>query len=138
MPNTYGRAVEEIRPTQAAVEAAQERKTVIPVWFRRDDPHIIERIVGVLNQKKPVIIGVRWPHWRTLRNNYLLKDQKPLENAAHAVTLVGYRNNGGVAEGTTFIFRNSYGYDWGNAGCGFIHASYLRDNLVGAFFLRVP
>ena len=80
----------------------------------------------------------RWPHWKTLQSSYLLKGQKPLENAAHAVTLVGYRNTGGAAGGTTFIFRNSYGYQWGLAGCGFVHADYLRDNIVGAFFLRVP
>jgi hypothetical protein len=136
MPNTYGKSAADIRPSKAAIMMAQQRKQVLPVWFRRDDPDLVARIVGVLNQKKPVIIGVRWPHWRTLDGNYLLKNQKPLENASHAVTLVGYRNTGGTPEGTTFIFRNSYGYQWGLAGCGFIHEKYLREHLVGAFFLQ--
>lgn len=138
MPNTLGRRVEDIRPSKEAVEAARPLSSVVPVWFRRNDPYLVERIVSVLNQKKPVIIGVRWPHWRTLANNHLLKNQKPLEQAAHAVTLIGYRNIGGTPEGTTFIFRNSYGNDWGEAGCGFIHARYLRENLIGAFYLKLP
>jgi hypothetical protein len=138
MPNTIGRPVEDIRPTEAAVAAARELRAVVPVWFRRDDPYLIARIVGVLNEEKPVIVAVRWPHWRTLHNNFRLRNQVPLEDAAHAVTLVGYRNSGGTADGTTFIFRNSYGNGWGNAGYGFIDATYLREQLVGAFYLRLP
>jgi hypothetical protein len=138
MPNTYGKSASEIQPPPAAMEAARDRTSVIPVWFRHDDPYLVERLVAVLNQGKPVIIAVRWPHWRTLHGNYLLKNQKPLEGAAHAVTLVGYRNTGGASGETKFIFRNSYGYDWGLAGCGFISDSYLREHLLGACFLRMP
>lgn len=98
---------------------------------------MIERIVGRLNAGSPVIVGTRWPHWKTLQDNNTLRNQMPLENASHAVTLVGYRNEGGTPEGTTFIFRNSYGYDWGLAGCGFMAASYLQEHVVAALYLRV-
>ena len=138
MPNTVARRAEDIRPTLRALEAARDQKKVLPVLFRRTDPHLVERLVGVLNQDKPVVVALRWPHWRALENNFLLKGQKPAEGAAHAVTLVGYRHAGAGANGTTFIFRNSYGYEWGAGGCGFVHASYLREHIIGAFFLRVP
>jgi hypothetical protein len=138
MPNTFGKSASEIKPTPAAIDAARERMSAIPVWLRPDDPYLVERLVAILNQGKPVIIAIRWPHWRTLHGNYLLQNQKPLEGAAHAVTLVGYRNYGGAKGETKFIFRNSYGYDWGIAGCGFISDHYLRQYLLGACFLRVP
>jgi hypothetical protein len=138
MPNTFGKSAAEIKPTPAAVQIARQRRAVIPVWFRHDDPYLVERIVSVLNQDKPVIVAIRWPHPRTLRNNLLLKSQKPLEGAAHAVTLVGYKNSGGAEGETTFIFRNSWGYEWGAAGCAFLHEKFLRENILGACFLRVP
>ena len=138
MPNTFGKRASEIEPSPAALEAARDRMAVVPVWFRRDDPYLVGRIVSVLNQGKPVIIAIRWPHPRTVHKNYLLKNQKPLEGAAHAVTLVGYRNTGGAQGETKFIFRNSYGYDWGVAGCGFVSDQYLKEHLLGACFLRVP
>ncbi|MEX0325808.1 MAG: C1 family peptidase [Puniceicoccaceae bacterium] len=137
MPNTFGKSMGEIEPGEHVIDSAADRRGAIPVWFRADDPHLIERLVGALNQEKPVVIAVRWPNWRTLNRTFLLSGQQPMENAAHAVTLVGYRNPTGDPDATTFIFRNSYGIQWGNAGCGFIRASYLKENLLGAFFMRL-
>ena len=136
MPNTLGKKVEEIEPPAEAVEAARELGEVIPVWFRPNEPSIIERLVSVLNDGNPVILGVRWPHWRSLQDTNLLSEQKPVSGGAHAVTLVGYRNTGGTAEGTTFIFRNSYGYDWGLAGFGFMKAAYLKEHIIAALYLK--
>ncbi|MEX0330588.1 MAG: C1 family peptidase [Puniceicoccaceae bacterium] len=137
MPNTFGKSMGEIEPSESVIESAADRRGAIPVWFRADDPHLIERLVGALNQEKPVVVAVRWPNWRTLNRTFLLSAQKPMEDAAHAVTLVGYRNPTGNPDATTFIFRNSYGIQWGNAGCGFIRAAYLKENLLGAFFMRL-
>lgn len=137
MPNTFGKSMGDIHPSEAVIASAAERRGAVPVWFRADDPYLIERLVSVLNQEKPVVIGVRWPNWRTLNRTFLLSGQKPMEDAAHAVTLVGYRNPTGDPEATTFIFRNSYGVQWGNAGCGFIRAEYLKEHLLGAFFMRM-
>lgn len=137
MPNTFGKSMGEIEPGKSVIESAKDRRGAIPVWFRHDDPHLIERLVNVLNQEKPIVVAVRWPNWRTLNRTFLLSGQKPMEDAAHAVTLVGYRNPTGNPDATTFIFRNSYGIQWGNAGCGFITADYLRQNLLGAFFMRL-
>lgn len=137
MPNTYGKGMARIEPEASVITSARERRSAIPVWFRSDDPHLIERLVSVLNQEKPIVIGVRWPSWHRLRRNFLLDTQPPLEGAGHAVTLIGYRNPSGDPEATTFIFRNSYGNQWGNGGCGLISAEYLQRNLLGAFFMKV-
>jgi hypothetical protein len=138
VPNTYGKKIETIQPSAEAIAAAEIHTEVIPVWFRRNDPFLIERIVGALNEGKPVIVGVHWPHWRTLEKNNLLRDQVPLNGGGHAVTLVGYRNPGGTLEETTFIFRNSYGQSWGMAGCGFMAGSYLKENVISALYLNLP
>lgn len=137
LPNTFGKKIERIQPSTEVIQAALERTSITPVWFRRNDPNLVERIVSCLNKGTPVIVGVRWPHWRTFRQNNTLRHQVPLENASHAVTLIGYRNNGGAAEGTTFIFRNSYGYDWGMAGCGFMASSYLEEHVLAALYLKL-
>lgn len=138
VPNTYGKNIDTILPSAEAIAAAEVHTAVIPVWFRRNDPFLIERIVGALNEGKPVIVGVHWPHWRTLETNNLLRDQVPLNGGGHAVTLVGYRNPGGTVEETTFIFRNSYGQAWGMAGCGFMAGSYLKENVISALYLNLP
>jgi len=138
MPNTFGKSVEEIQPAPGAVQSALGRRNVVPIWFRADDPHLIDRIVEALNQETPVILGVRWPHWRTLRHNSLLLKQQPLEGAGHAVTLIGYKSDTGNAAGTVFLFRNSYGIDWGTGGCGYMAADYLRRNIIGACHLTIP
>ena len=138
MPNTFGKSIEEISPPGEAVAAAEARRGVTPVWFRLNDPHLLERIVGALNAGKPVIIGVRWPNWRTFWDTNLLHKQTPMEEAAHAVTLIGYRKHKESLDEMRFIFRNSFGPEWGLAGCGFVTGHYLRENLLSALYLNVP
>ena len=67
----------------------------------------------------------------------LLRDQVPQSGAAHAVTVVGYRSDG-TPEGTVFIYRNSYGPQWGLGGYGLMDASYLKRHAIAAFCLLLP
>jgi len=138
MPNTFGKGIDEIQPTKSAIQAAEAGRTVTPVWFRADDPHLLERIIGALNQGKPVIIGIRWPNWRTFWDTNLLHRQTPMQDAAHAVTLIGYRKHQDSLDDMRFIFRNSFGPEWGLAGCAFVTGHYLRENLLSALYLNVP
>ncbi|HSH09380.1 MAG TPA: C1 family peptidase, partial [Oceanipulchritudo sp.] len=138
VPNTFGKRVDLIDPSKEAIAAATARRGATPVWFRLDDPQLLERIVGALNHGKPVIIGLRWPNWRTFWDTNLLHKQTPMEDGGHAVTLVGYRNPSGSLEEIRFIFRNSFGPEWGLAGCGFVTGHYLTQNLLSAFYLNVP
>jgi hypothetical protein len=101
-------------------------------------PDTILHIVNALNNGKPVVIGVAWPAQRTLRHNHLVSQQAPLDGPGHAVTLVGYRCETGRSQDVVFIFRNSYGMDWGLAGCGFMTADYLQANLLDAIYFIAP
>jgi len=41
-----------------------------------------------------------------------------MADGGHAVTLVGYKSATGRIEDAVFIFKNSYGVDWGQGGYG--------------------
>lgn len=138
VPNTFGVPLRDIRPGPTALADAAMRRNVVPLWFRRDDPDLLARIVHTLNEGSPVIVGLRWPHWRTLRNNPLLRDQQPLAGGGHAVTLVGYRCPDRDPAQLVFLFRNSYGVDWGIGGCGWVTADYLAAHLLAALRITVP
>jgi len=124
-------------PSDAALEEAATRRRVqvAVVSYAGDEaPH---RIAGVLNKNVPVIIGLRWPRNSVFAHNNLLHAQKPVEDSAHAIMIVGYRTES--ADGSlVFTFRNSYGPKWGLGGYGMVSAEYLRNNLLVAFALIVP
>ena len=138
MPNTFGKRVEELAPGPEALSEAPQLRTVVPVWIRANDPRLLERIVARLNEATPVVIGLRWPHWRTLERNAYVSDQVPLEGAGHAVTLIGYRSSNGNPESIAFLFRNSWGVRWGSGGCGYVSAKYVREQIITAFYLTLP
>lgn len=103
----------------------------------RDPERQIENIIHAINENVPVVIGVKWPHYKTLRHTALISGQKPRDDYSHAVTLIGYRNGAGAQEDTTFIFRNSWGRQWGSGGYGFVRYSYLKENMHSAIFLEI-
>lgn len=137
VPNTFGRAIKDISPSADAIFDAASRRHFLAIWFRTDSPDFVGQLVDALNQETPVVIGLRWPQPSTLEHNNLLRDQRPLAGAGHAVTLVGYRCADGLPGNLVFIFRNSYGVSWGLGGCGFVAARYVRDNVIAAFALRI-
>lgn len=97
---------------------------------------VVANIVHLLNGGVPVVVGLRWPHERALRRGVLLRSQRPRQGYAHAVTLVGYRTSADSGE-VEFIFRNSWGPEWGAGGYGYVALSYLGDHLLTAIFLDV-
>ena len=138
MPDTLGRKMAEIaEPSPEVVsEARSHRLVYVHQVPGRDDAARIGNIITALNAGVPVAIGLRWPNFRTLRTG-LLSEQTPVEGAAHAVTLVGYKNPSGPVEDTAFVFKNSYGPAWGEGGYGWVTWHYLQNNLLSAALLEV-
>ena len=85
----------------------------------------------------PVVVGLRWPHWRSLHPAPLLSGQTPREGRAHAVAIVGYVSEDGQPDNLRFIFKNSWGIRWGVGGSGFATIGYLHRNLLDAAVLEV-
>ncbi len=137
VPGSFASSQRDENPPIEALDDAVTRRTANPVWLNPQDPAILMQIALAMNQELPVIIGIRWPPQSKLEHNNLLKDQVPQPGAGHAVTLVGYTSDG-TPESLQFIFRNSYGPQWGLGGYGLMTGSYLQKNLISAFCRVVP
>lgn len=138
MPNTFGSNMRDIaEPDAKLVEQARSvRQVAIHRIPARDTTQAINGLVHALNAGVPPVVGLRWPHARSIRNGYLSR-QQPVEGYAHAVTLVGYRCETGRIEDAVFIFKNSWGPRWGQGGFGVATWEYLRENLQVAVVLDV-
>ena len=138
MPNTFGRNISTIADPPPAVvqEARTHQRVFVHLLPGRDGPTRINNLVHALNAGMPVAIGLAWPNYRTLRNGYL-SGQKPMPGAGHAVTVVGYRSATGRLEDAVFVFKNSYGVDWGQGGYGTVTYGYLNNHLHDAVLLEV-
>jgi hypothetical protein len=138
MPNTFGKKMEDIPepPPEVIAEARSRRRVFVHVLPGRDQPSQLANIIHALNGGTPVVIGLRWPHHRTVRSGFL-SQQQPILDYAHAVTIVGYRNKTGHLYDTIFSFKNSYGPDWGMGGYGEVTFQYLSRHLLHAIALEV-
>ncbi len=139
MRNTYGIKLDDMQePSPGLIQEARTRRNIsIHPVTGRDNAARIDNIIHVLNEGLPVVGGLGWPHWRTLRQRHVLSKQKPLEGKGHAVTFVGYTCPTGRKEDLRFTFKNSYGIRWGEGGYGFAEYEYVEKNLYGAAFLDI-
>jgi hypothetical protein len=123
-------------PPQVIDEARRHRRVSVVALPGRDQAARIANLMQALNAGIPVAIGVKWPPWRTLRTGYL-SGQKPLDQGGHAICIVGYENKTGSLADTVFIFKNSWGVNWGAGGYGFVTYRYLDHNLGETALLDV-
>ncbi|MDQ8188378.1 C1 family peptidase [Pelagicoccus sp. SDUM812002] len=97
----------------------------------------IENIVHVLNENMPVVVGVSWPAYSRIAHTSVLGKQPVRPNGGHAVTIIGYRCEDGTIENARFIFRNSWGDDWGAGGYGFFTYEYLMNHLDSCYVVEL-
>lgn len=136
LPDSFASYLRDADPPEAAIEDARNRRAFSMVRFAPRDENLVSKMVDVLNKEHLVILGIGWPAPSTIEHQNLLRDQAPQAGPAHAVTLVGYQSDG-TLDGVVFIYRNSYGPQWGEGGYGFMAASYLKKNVMNAFCLIV-
>jgi hypothetical protein len=55
----------------------------------------------------------------------------------HSITLAGYRDDTAANGGGVFVFRNSYGPDWGDSGYGTMSYAYARAYANDALWLEL-
>lgn len=86
----------------------------------------------VLSSERPVVVGFKIDDsWFSAVNGIIPKsDKQPIIGAHHAVCLVGYDDNK-----QTFIFRNSWGVSWGDAGNGYLPYSYFQNRFLEGWSL---
>jgi C1A family cysteine protease len=138
MPNAgYSKMTDIPEPSPELVNQARtHRRVFVHQMPGHDTAAQIANVILALNSGMPVVIGLRWPNYRTIRAGFL-GEQTPLSSSAHAVTLVGYQDSDEQIESTTFVFKNSYGPAWGEAGYGHVTYRYLQNNLLDAALIEV-
>lgn len=138
MPNTFGSKINAIEEPPAAIveEARKHQRIFVHRLPGRDPATLINNLVQALNAGVPIPVGLAWPNARTLRTGYL-SAQKPQANSDHAVTIVGYKCPTGRLEDTVFVFKNSWGAQWGQGGYGTVTYGYLSNYLGDAVVLEV-
>lgn len=154
VPQDLGFALEHvfqaIRGYGLALEQENSRKLELDEFDRIDEVSFspyritggnsengIQNLIHVLNANMPVVIGTEWPVGWRIQKTSLLSKQPAERGAGHAVTLVGYRCEGGNIENVKFIFRNSWGPRWGAGGYGFITYGYLRKHLTSSYVVEL-
>lgn len=91
----------------------------------------LDRAVAYLDRNIPVAGGFLWPThqgWQTqtvLGVEMMVPPAKDKVVDGHSVALVGYKKSPLFPGGGYFIFRNSWGGDWGDQGYGYMAFSYV-------------
>lgn len=136
----HGLALEQSREERSADAPYSMLDTVDFSPFMVPGSHSrqgIENIVHVLNANMPVVVGVSWPAYSRIAHTSVLGKQPVRPNGGHAVTIIGYRCEDGNIESAKFIFRNSWGDDWGAGGYGFFTYEYLMNHLNSCYVVEL-
>ena len=136
VPNRLGGKAIDNPPEELIAEARSIGRTTVHTIPGHNGATLANNVIHALNLGIPVPIGLRWPDGPGWRSVYL-NDQTTSANHRHAVTLVGYRCKTGRVEDAEFIFKNSWGLHWGQAGYGTATYAYLTKNLHAAVVLEV-
>lgn len=97
----------------------------------------LDRAIAYLDRNLPIAFGGWWPNgsaWGTtlvggieVMNVPPLSEKSTMVFDGHSVPLVGYRRDATFAGGGYFVFRNSWGPSWGDAGYGYMPFQYVLD-----------
>jgi hypothetical protein len=90
--NKIARPVTEVEPpSNKAINDALQRRNIQAIPIQGQGAQRGAQILFNLNQDRPIVIALGWPHYKTLENNPTLRKQTPLKDSLHTVTLIGYR-----------------------------------------------
>lgn len=125
----------KVGPSAAAISDAGTRRNVSAVWIKDWDAttgmsggHIAE-VKKQIMKDHPVAIGFRWPKneekYRKMVNGIMIVPPEEGVFDGHSIIMVGYKDDPSVPGGGYFIFKNSYGKDFGEDGYGKMPYEYL-------------
>jgi hypothetical protein len=134
LPNKIGRPVNEVEAPsiEALNDASRRRNLQTALILAKGDPAVAQILIN-LNQDRPVVAAMRWPHYNTFRQNATLRAQQPMKDSLHVVTLVGYQSDPSHPGSVLLVFRNSFGPRWGVGGYGYVASEYLKQHFLGGF-----
>ncbi|RKX31222.1 MAG: hypothetical protein DRP71_13795 [Verrucomicrobia bacterium] len=134
LTNKIARPVTEIDPpSNKAINDALQRRNIQAIPIQGQGAQSVAQILFNLNQNRPIVVALRWPHYTTINKNPTLRKQTPLKDSIHTVTLIGYRPDPAEPDSVLLLFRNSFGPQWGLGGHGYVALEYLNKHLRGGF-----
>lgn len=134
LPNKIGRPVSEVEdPSLDALNDASQRRNMQATLILAKGDTGVAQILFNLNQDRPVVASMRWPNYNTFRQNATLREQQPMKDSLHVVTLVGYQADPSNPGSVLLVFRNSFGPRWGVGGYGYVATEYLSKHFLGGF-----
>jgi C1A family cysteine protease len=122
-----------VRPTQECYQDSKQHKSLRYHRIKQNS----QQLKSALNSGYPVVFGITV--YESFESEEVAKtgvvpmptgDEKLL--GGHALLLVGYDN-----ESRQWLFRNSWGEEWGDKGYGYLPFKYLapKNNLAGDFWI---
>lgn len=155
----YGICMEIFMPYQATMADppnANQQK-LASVWKRLTPDFIkpwdnskgatdaqFNKAVTYLNQGLPIAVGLWWPKdgffsVNTINGVDIMSDPGKTNMAdGHSVSLVGYGKSPDFPGGGVFVFRNSWGTDFGNQGYGYFSFDYVKEYANDLLVYQAP
>lgn len=130
------------RPSKEALADAANRKNVATVVFEEDPERdgisldVIRAMCGSISEGWPVTMSVGWDDGDLDEGN-MLSERGVYSGNGHAIVLVGYTRSDSFSGGGKFVFRNSWGTDYGRNGYADISFQYLMEFGGKAFAIRL-
>ena len=64
---------------------------------------------------------------------YIFDDEND-HRGNHAIVIVGYKES--VSNGLLFLFKNSWGENWGDGGYGWLTERFIEKNIISALVME--
>jgi len=118
-------------PSDEALTDAAHRRDVSATWIKAwdvntgMDEEMLRSVRATLAAGHPVALGMRWPHKAEFPDGLLQVPPREGVFDGHSIVLVGYEDDEGKPGGGSFIFRNSCGPEWMDAGYARMPYSYV-------------
>lgn len=131
------------KPSKEAISEAATRKGAGVKWFHQwtgrygFSDEDIRAICGTLAESSPVTATFLWPRTAKLNSDFFLLDRGSNHGSGHVVVLVGYDLDPKIKGGGAFIFRQSWGDNWGDKGYARLSFEFVKENGLEAYALKL-
>jgi hypothetical protein len=106
----------------------------------RDDH--LQRVLETLQEQEPLTVTLAWPKGipthQNLDKDFMLieHDESIWDRSGHGTIFVGYEINKRYDGGAVFLFRNTWGPEWGDRGYGKISLALARKLMISAYAVQ--